>query len=193
MRFIAAFLVIVSHSFPLALGKNAVQPPESLIGVNFGEIGVFIFFSISGYLIAMSYCSRHNLKAFVIARALRIFPAVCMCAWLSAFIWGLCMSSLSAADYFKDISVYKYLINNSILLLRGYITEALPGVFTANPYPRAFNGPLWTLPIELRMYLVIAMIGVAGLFRRRWLTNILLLASLLIIIIECQQGALKVP
>lgn len=168
-----------------------MQPAVSMIGVSFGEIGIFIFFTISGYLIAMSYCSRHDLKAFVVARVLRIFPAVCVCVWVSAFIIGPCLSSLSVADYFKNISVYKYSINNTVLLLRGYITDALPGVFMTNPFPRAFNGSLWTLPVELRMYLAIAVIGVLGLLRRRWLTSVLLLASLFIIVVECQQGPLE--
>jgi peptidoglycan/LPS O-acetylase OafA/YrhL len=43
----------------------------------------------------------------------------------------------------------------------------LPGVFENNPYPIAVNGSLWTLPLEFKMYILIAIFGVIGLLFRR--------------------------
>ena len=47
----------------------------------------------------------------------------------------------------------------------------LPGVFTNNPYPLGVNGSLWTIPLEVRCYVVLALAGFFGLMRSKsiWL------------------------
>ena len=37
----------------------------------------------------------------------------------------------------------------------------LPGVFEHNPFKGAVNGSLWSMPSELRMYAILALIWVA--------------------------------
>jgi len=54
----------------------------------------------------------------------------------------------------------------------------LPGVFMENPRARGVNGSLWTLPVEVRMYVLVALLGVAGALRKRIVFNI---AALLIV------------
>jgi peptidoglycan/LPS O-acetylase OafA/YrhL len=191
LRFVAALLVIISHSVALSEGRSVLEPMESLLGVSLGSLGVLIFFVLSGYLIAMSYSARHDLKAFVIARGLRIFPALFVCTLISAFVWGPLMTSYGATEYFKDSSVYRYVLDNTVFLLRRGTGGALPGVFTSNPIPEVFNGSLWTLPLELRMYVMVAVIGVFGLFRRRRLVSFILLLALLVMIIAMQEKALR--
>ena len=41
----------------------------------------------------------------------------------------------------------------------------LPGAFPANPFPHDVNGSLWTLPIELRLYVALLVAGVLGIAR----------------------------
>jgi peptidoglycan/LPS O-acetylase OafA/YrhL len=48
----------------------------------------------------------------------------------------------------------------------------LPGAFTDNPFPQGVNGSLWTIPVEIRLYLLCAGFGALGLFRNRIVFNI---------------------
>ena len=47
------------------------------------------------------------------------------------------------------------------------IRHRLPGAFPANPIPFDVNGSLWTLPVELRLYVAVLVAGVAGLLAWR--------------------------
>jgi len=37
LRFIAAFVVLISHSFPLATGDGHAEPLKKLVGITFGH------------------------------------------------------------------------------------------------------------------------------------------------------------
>ena len=192
LRFVAASLVILSHSFALAGGTGTAEPPSSLIGVSFGTIGVYIFFTASGFLITMSYYARHDLLAFLWARFLRIFPALAVCALLSAFVLGLAFTTNGMGSYLNLSSTYKYVINNTLLLPLGF-QETLPGVFLGNPFPLVVNGSLWTLPVELRIYLIVALIGFVGLFRWNRLLSVGISLCLLSFIVALQLFSFKAP
>jgi peptidoglycan/LPS O-acetylase OafA/YrhL len=47
------------------------------------------------------------------------------------------------------------------------VRHQLPGAFPGNPTPHDVNGSLWTLPIELRLYLAVLVAGMVGLLTRR--------------------------
>jgi peptidoglycan/LPS O-acetylase OafA/YrhL len=57
---------------------------------------------------------------------------------------------------------WSYIVSN-VCLVPDYF---LSSVFAANPDPSA-NGSLWTLPVEMRAYILLAVLGLAGLVRRR--------------------------
>lgn len=59
IRFFAAFLVFYGHAYVL-LGAGTVNTVLN------HELGVFIFFVISGYLISMSWDKAPSLKRFFI-------------------------------------------------------------------------------------------------------------------------------
>lgn len=157
LRLIGACLVLYGHSFAF-LGLNG---PVFLSWLPMGPLGVFIFFTISGYLITESWDHDPNLGRFLARRALRIFPALIVCVILTVFLLGPILTTHSYKEYFTDKHTWGYLRNTAL-----YISYYLPGVFENNKYPYAVNGSLWTLPIEFFMYFIVAIAGVIS--RNRW-------------------------
>ncbi len=166
LRFLAAAGVIVSHSFPLSYGPGTHEPLSDTLGFSLGRLCVYIFFVISGFLIAKSFCQRKSMLDYTLARILRIFPALILVVLLSALILGPIMSSLPFSAYFNNISVYTYIIKNISLVSLQF---GIDGVFSNNIYPDAINGSLWTLPYEVACYVMIAFLGLVGIFHSRFM------------------------
>lgn len=156
LRWLAAGLVLYGHSF-VFLG---LPEPSFMSWLPLGTLGVYIFFSISGYLVTLSWHRDPHLGRFLMRRALRIFPGLIVCILLTLVLLGPAFTKLNIADYFTHPNTQAYLRN--IVL---YISYSLPGVFETNHYPSAVNGSLWSLPVEFFMYLLLAMVAYAGLFR----------------------------
>ena len=53
--------------------------------------------------------------------------------------------------------------------------------FTHNILPNIANGALWTIPYELRAYLLFPALALLGLQKRRWVPAVLLVASILVL------------
>jgi len=159
LRWFAAGLVLYGHSF-VFLG---LPEPTFLGWVPMGPLGVYIFFAISGYLVAQSWDSDPHCLRFLQRRALRIFPGLIVCTLLSVFLLGPLFTSLELVDYFRSSRTWGYFSN-----IRLYITFYLPGVFETNPIPNAVNGSLWSLPVEFSMYLVLALLGFLRIPKAGW-------------------------
>ena len=167
VRFCAASAVLFSHHFDLA---GRPEPPVPGYGEDFGELAVEVFFCLSGFLICRSLQKSKGWARFVAARFLRIFPNL-------AFV----LVATSAATFFwygnfaHLWSHAEYVINNLMMFLRG-VTYVIPGVFADTVRP-AVNEPLWSLPYELWLYAVLALIFFAG---RRWSGTGIVLGALLL-------------
>ena len=57
------------------------------------------------------------------------------------------------------------------------IRYSLPGAFLDNPYPRAVNGSLWSVPIELSMYVGCAIAGALTLLSKRLWFNVVFVVA----------------
>jgi len=64
------------------------------------------------------------------------------------------LTTLPPADYFASPKTHDYFIKCATLI--GGVRYSLPGVFETMPLHGEFNGSLWTLPIELRLYCYLA-------------------------------------
>jgi len=142
-------LVIFAHSFEL-LGLE--YPFKAMYTFAPGPIGVMIFFSLSGYLVAKSWASDPHIVRFFYRRALRIFPAMIACTIITIAVMGVFFSNLSLRAFIQHDVTHSFLLN-CILYIKFY----LPGVFENTPYPGAVNGSLWTLPIEFSCYVILGL------------------------------------
>lgn len=157
IRFVAATLVIFSHSYPL-LKFHGTDPLEASTRISFGGLAVDIFFITSGFLICRSFLNKPSIIDYALSRILRIYPALIIAVTFCVLMVGPIFTTSSLAGYFSDSSTWVYWIRNSILIFN--VQHELPEVFTTLPHANAVNGSLWTLPYELYMYtgLVITML-----------------------------------
>jgi len=151
--------VVISHQFVL----TGLAEPTILNTHSLGGFGVLIFFTVSGYLVAQSWDSDPNLRRFAVRRLLRIWPGLAGVVLVTVFLWAPVVSPLGLREYFHDHGVRAYLNN-----LRFSMRDGLPVSFTGSALPGAFNGPLWTIPLELKCYVVLALCGVVGALRSKW-------------------------
>jgi peptidoglycan/LPS O-acetylase OafA/YrhL len=165
LRLVGASAVLVSHAFPLTARHEPTFGRSTL-----GTLGVYLFFAISGFLITQSWVREPDLRLYLAKRALRILPALIAVLVLTAFVLGPLVTTLPVGDYLSSAGPWKFVFRN-IIMLPG---SGLPGVFKGNPYPNAVNGSLWTLTNEVHAYLIVALIGLAGLYRRRLLALVAL-------------------
>ncbi|WP_291572481.1 acyltransferase [Bradyrhizobium sp.] len=160
MRLAASLLVLWSHQFVLT---GLVQPEIPWIG-SYGTFAVLVFFAISGYLNAQSLFRSRSVCTFLISRVFRIFPALIVCV-VFCIAMGACVTTQQIHHYFAPENTrlletgtpLSFFIRNSTLLWN--VEYKLPGVFKTNSYPDAVNGSLWTLPHEVKLYLLLAAAG----------------------------------
>lgn len=181
LRFIAASFVLYTHSFVLTTGKIEAEPLKLSLGITWGSIAVDVFFITSGFLIANSFFSRNNILAFTWARLLRIYPALIVATAFCTFVIGLAFTTSTKIDYLSNIETYRFFLKNSSLLLG--VEYYLPNVFSSLPYKGAVNGSIWTLPYEIKMYILLAIIGTVLNFSQKKLNRQLLNISFLCIAI----------
>jgi peptidoglycan/LPS O-acetylase OafA/YrhL len=158
IRFIAAFGVLLSHSYSLVLGSGETEPVRQLIGMSFGQIAVDIFFISSGFLIANSLFVKKDLTNFLWARFLRIYPGLFVALIFCVFVVGMYFTSYPVGKYLTDSQTYIFFFKNAVLFFGE--EQSLPGVFETLPWPGVVNGSLWTLPFEVKAYCLLVLFSV---------------------------------
>jgi len=176
IRLAAASAVVLFHSY--ALTDHWTEEPlwQRVPEFNFGALGVACFFVISGFLVTQSWLSRTRVIPFIAARVLRIYPALVAAVALTVVLAGL-SSSLDWRSFLTHPQTLEYVVH---VTPAWEMEHRLPGAFPANPIPRDVNGSLWTLPVELRLYIAVLLAGMAGLLARRaaWFAALWLVLAL---------------
>jgi len=173
LRLLAALSVIFSHAFLLAENSQDRDPLMLLTGGQtiLGLVGVFTFFIISGYLISQSYENTASPLVFLAKRALRIFPGLILCLVVCVFVIGPLTTQLPLSEYFSRSETYLFLLHNAVLDVD---YNRLPGVvFWPGNIGGIVNGPLWSLPSEALLYLMLFGLGICR-FATLWVGAALL-------------------
>jgi peptidoglycan/LPS O-acetylase OafA/YrhL len=161
LRLLAALCVTLAHAFALT-GNQPFWPHGT--GIEWGNLGVLIFFSMSGYLVARSWSYDPRLLGYLVKRGLRLMPALVVTLILTAFVLGPFVTSVEPTSaYLQAPGTKSYVVLNASM----WTSTGLPGIFPDNPVPDIANGNLWTLALEVKAYLIVALLGLLGLFRRR--------------------------
>ncbi len=180
LRLLAAAMVLVSHAFPLA-GRH--EPGLWATSDTLGFVGVLIFFSISGFLIAQSWIADPRLWHFAAKRFLRIVPGLLVSVLLTAYVLGALVTTEKVGHYLESMAPVRYVIGNTLMLT----DYSLPGVFKSNP-SATVNGSLGTLPVEIKAYALIALFGLLVVSRSMVQRVVLAAMTILFLVFSFKTG-----
>jgi peptidoglycan/LPS O-acetylase OafA/YrhL len=166
IRLVAAISVMLGHSYGIQVGS----PMESMLAFSylesFGSLAVYSFFMISGMLVSASFEKNSSVPRFVGLRVLRIWPGAIACALFILLVVGPIFSKVDLVSYFSDSRTYSWLARNTFLL--GRVGGPLPGLFESNHLKSLVNATVWTLPIELKCYVIVLGVGLLGVIGSKW-------------------------
>lgn len=163
LRIGLALMVVFIHVPQVVYGWSVAYPFWMPWLRPLSAIVVPMFFALSGFLVAGSMLRSKTLVTFFGLRILRIAPALSVEVTLSALILGPTFTNLPLSDYFSDRLFFRYFYN-----LIGHVQYSLPGVFSSNPFPDQVNSQLWTIPPELKCYILMGVLSLVLAFRNRW-------------------------
>ena len=166
LRLLAASAVVISHAVFLHSGHKADEILSSITYFNLGDHAVNVFFVLSGLTVTGSLVKSPSTTEFMVARGLRIFPALGACALLLVLV-GTIVTTCTPTQFLSDTRVWRYGV--STLLLNSAAT-GLPGVFAGNPHPSVMNASIWTLKYEAACYVLLAFVAWFGFVTKRRFT-----------------------
>ena len=171
LRFFLAALVVFSHSFALP-GYEHWEPIRFLTRgqIDGGSLAVDAFFIVSGFLVTQSWQRSKGLDDYLKKRILRIYPGFVIVTLLCALVVGP-LGAANPAAYWQALNPARFMYNTAQLQF------FLPPVFTHLNYHSA-NGSLWTIRNEFLCYLMVALVGLNGLYRRRGMILTLFIIAL---------------
>lgn len=153
LRLIGALLVLGSHQFALS-GR---WEPRVAGDHSFGNLGVLIFFAVSGFLVTQSWQADPHLGRFAARRALRLMPGLVGVMVVS----GVALALLAPSGF----------------AWREYVLA--PWSHQRAPYfpgqaQTLLNGSLWTILVEVKCYILLC---VAGALARQHLRTVVAVTS----------------
>ena len=154
-------LVVWSHSFALYRGSEETEPLSKLTGgvINSGNLGVYVFFIVSGFLITQSFDRSKSASRFLGRRIARIYPGYLIAVLICGFV---IIPAYTTSFVYSPKLVAKLIGLN--LLLQGFFPES--GAFARNPVG-AVNGSLWSISYEFWCYLGVLALGISKATGRR--------------------------
>lgn len=158
VRLLAALAVIFTHSFGVVGGWDVPEPLAAATGMSLGAHAVHVFFTLSGFMVAASFERSSSWVDFVLARILRVMPALFVVNVCIVVLGGLFLTTAAAADYWTLDNVGTFFAKTILMFSVG---TPLLGVFSENPVPGAINIPIWTIRFEVIAYATLLVLFMA--------------------------------
>ncbi|MBO6719803.1 MAG: acyltransferase [Rhizobiaceae bacterium] len=178
IRLAAAIAVVFTHAFGVVGGWDAPEPLFASTGWSLGAHAVHVFFALSGFMVAASWERSSGWIDFVVARALRIMPALICVNIAIVLIGGLWLTTLAPADFWTLDNVGRFMVRATLMFSVGV---GLDGVFMDNPMPRSANIPIWTIRYEVICYFtLLAFMSAMAVIRMRGLMRLVAVAPVLV-------------
>lgn len=162
LRLVLSASVIYYHAFGLTFQAGYVdhltqwlQPVTTV-----GGLAVQAFFFLSGLFVTQSYFQDPRFWSFAVKRTLRIWPGLFVCLALTTLIAVLVSRGKDDFQYFLFTDIYKYILQTSVFEFKWTVS----GIYKDNP-SQVLNGPLHTLPLEAKMYVLLGLTGLIGMIR----------------------------
>ena len=150
-RLLLALTVMLAHVRELS-DSAELRPYLSLFDSRFAIEG---FFAISGFLVFRSWQGSSGLLDYAERRFRRIYPAYAAVVFLGLMI-GLIVTTRSLGDFLSSGETFRYIGAN--FSLANFLGHDLPGVFEDHRHT-AINGSLWTIKVEVGLYLMLPIIA----------------------------------
>ncbi len=154
LRFVAAFAVMSFHYLAASRSLWNEHPTTLFSEVNrlttLGILGVELFFLISGFVILMSVWGR-TIGQFAISRVARLYPAY----WFAVLVIFILYRFSGVSGFDPKLDDGEYLLNLTML----------QGAFGVGHAGSVF----WSLWVELRFYVLVAVFSLFGVTVRRCL------------------------
>lgn len=168
IRLLASLAVIYGHAYAVVPGGGGDWVARTTGYAFAGGVAVDLFFLISGFLVTASIL-KSGVRHYVVSRVLRIYPALWTNLILVTFVLGPIVTTLPLSVYFTHSDVWSYFFG-----LAGTYKGAffLPGVFEGN-VDHAVNGSIWSVLIEVWLYIILLSFYLLGILRSRALFNVI--------------------
>lgn len=172
VRLVLASAVIWTHSVWRVSGRQGTDEFAAVLGAPISQFAVDGFFFLSGMLVYASLLRRGSALAFATARLARLWPALAVSV-LATVAVGAFVTTAPGLAYFGGATA-RFVLGNLSLSSGHYL---LTGILCGG-VPCNVNGSLWTIPWEVRCYLLLLLLFVTGLSSPAAMKRLVLPATL---------------
>lgn len=164
VRLTLAMLVVLEHSYFLLDGHWRNDPLFRLSGgqLQFGQLAVYLFFALSGFLVTRSLQQSRSVGWFLARQIARIGPGFLVASLAGALVVG--PLAADSVGRYLEAQRWPMVIVTALALKQITVTHTLAD----NPVPLV-HGTLWSIKYEFDCYLILALLGMAGTMRRQLL------------------------
>jgi peptidoglycan/LPS O-acetylase OafA/YrhL len=171
IRLLLSILIVINHSE--TIGKlfhysSLTVRDYNPTGTSLGGFSVYGFFVISGFLITRSFVNSSSIGNFCVNRIKRIYPGFIVSLFFTAFLfvplYFLLQNNFNFAKFYStyNLESVQYFIQNIFIEVRKPVIDNL------NPDHFDINGPYWSLIHEVRAYFLVFILGILGVFNKRF-------------------------